>query len=112
MPFFGKAGPERNIMNKEKVCGYLKSHCYGRKKIISAHALETALHMSSTELRKQIGRLRREGVPIASSSSGYFYAETAAEVYSTIRSLEKMRYGLDTSIKGLEQALENFGDAP
>lgn len=112
MPFFGKAAPERNSMNKEKVCGYLKINCYGRKKIISAQALEAALQMNSTELRKQIGRLRREGVPIASSSSGYFYAETAAEVYFTIRSLEKMRYGLDASIKGLEQALEIFGDAP
>jgi len=99
-------------MNKEKICIYLKTRCCGRKKSLSAQELEASLHIRRSDLQKQIGKLRREGVPIASSSSGYFYAETAAEVYSTIRLLEKMRYGLDASIRGLEKALENFGDLP
>lgn len=110
--FFREFKLGKEHMNKEKVCSYLKTHCYGRKNVISADALEKSLRMSSTELRKQISRLRHEGVPIASSSSGYFYAATAAEVYSTIRSLEKMRYGLGASIEGLEKALGNFGDVP
>ena len=60
-------------------------------------------------MRKRINRLRRKGVPIASSSRGYFYAETAGEVYATIRELKKMRSGLDAAIAGLEQALDGFG---
>ena len=48
-------------------------------------------------------------MPIAADRWGYYYAETAAEVYATIRSLEKMRSGLDAAISGLERALENFG---
>ena len=48
-------------------------------------------------------------MPIAADRRGYYYAETAAEVYATIRSLEKMRRGLDAAISGLERALENFG---
>lgn len=30
--------------------------------------------------------------------------------YATIRSLEKMRSGLDAAISGLERALEKFGE--
>ena len=56
------------------------------------------------------GLLRREGDPIASSGNGYFYAENAAEVYATIRSLKKMRRGLDAAIEGLEMALARFGE--
>ena len=37
-----------------------------------------------------------------------YFAETAAEVYDTIRGLQKMRSGLDAAISGLERALEKF----
>lgn len=66
------------------------------------------MRASENELRKQVNRLRRDGVPIASDRSGYFYADTAGEVYSTIQSLKKMRAGLDGAITGLEQALDAF----
>ena len=97
-------------MNKEKVFGYLCAYCCGRKHAASSQTLEKKLDVSSNELRKQVNALRREGVPIASSSDGYFCAENAAEVYATIRSLERMRRGLDAAITGLEQSLEKFGD--
>ena len=48
------------------------------------------------------------GICIASDRSGYFYAGTAGEVYSTIQSLKKMRAGLDGAIAGLELALDAF----
>lgn len=99
-------------MNKEKVYGYLCAYCIGRKRVTSSQALEKMLDMSGNELRKQINALRREGIPIASNSAGYFYAENAADLYVTIRSLEKMRRGLDAAIAGLEHALEKFGGSP
>ena len=98
-------------MNKEKVFGYLCAYCCGRKHAASSQTLEKKLDVSGNELRKQVNALRREGVPIASSGEGYFYAENAAEIYATIRSLQKMRQGLDTAIAGLEQALEKFGES-
>lgn len=107
--FFRENEPERKGMNKEKVYTYLAIRCRGRKNSLSTQALEASLHIRRSDLQKQIGKLRREGVPIASSSAGYFYAENAAEIYSTIRLLERMRQGLDASIKGLEQAMEKFG---
>ena len=39
------------------------------------------------------------------SRSGYFYAVTAGEVYSTIRQLKVMANGLDAAITGLELSL-------
>ena len=99
-------------MNKEKVYGYLCAYCIGRKHVTSSQALEKVLDISSNELRKQINALRREAVPIASNSAGYFYAENAADLYATIRSLQKMRRGLDSAIEGLEKALEKFGGSP
>ena len=99
-------------MNKEKVYGYLCAYCIGRKHVTSSQALEKVLDMSGNELRKQINALRREGIPIASNSAGYFYAENVADLYATIRSLQKMRRGLDSAIEGLEKALEKFGGSP
>lgn len=112
MRFSAGNGSERNAMNKDIVCAYLDANCTGKKNVIPSQRLEQELHMSGNEIRKQINALRREAVPIASNGSGYFYAENAAEVYTTIRSLQKMRRGLDAAIAGLEQALEKFGGEP
>ena len=97
-------------MNKDLVSAYLGAHCAGRKNAIPSQKLEQELHLSGNEIRKQVNALRREAVPIASNGAGYFYAENAAEIYATIRSLQKMRRGLDAAISGLEKALESFGD--
>ena len=95
-------------MNKARIEAYLRTNCKGRKRIVTAGTLCKVLNISDNELRKQINRLRRENVPIASSRDGYYYAETAADVYSTIKSLEKMRRGLDAAIDGLEAAFDGF----
>ena len=60
------------------------------------------------ELQKQVNRLRRRGIPIASDRSGYFYAQTAGEAYATIRQLRKMANGLEAAIQGMEQSLDDF----
>ena len=97
-------------MTNETIVRYLKIGCKGRANVISSRELERALGISGNELRRRINRLRRDTVPIAADQRGYYYAETAAEVYDTIRSLQKMRSGLDAAISGLERALEKFGE--
>ena len=95
-------------MKKEELRDYLLRQCRGRERSVSGRQLERTMRTSENDLRKQVNRLRREGVPIASDRSGYFYAGTAGEVYSTIQSLKKMRAGLDGAIAGLELALDAF----
>ena len=98
-------------MKEDLLLEYLKTMCPGRERIRKSAELERALHISGNELRRLIHRLRKRGVPIASSRDGYYYAVTAGEVYSTIRQLKRMASGLDAAIRGLEEALERFGPA-
>lgn len=95
-------------MRKEQLCVYLYKNCRGKKKCASAKAIRSDLHMSENELRKHVNRLRRECIPIGSSSNGYYFAETAAEVYDTIKSLRRIRDGIDAAITGLECSMISF----
>lgn len=97
-------------MTNETIARYLENGYKGRKNAVSSRELERTLAISGNELRKRVNRLRRDTVPIAADQRGCYYAETAAEVYDTIRTLEKMRKGLDAAISGLERALEKFGE--
>ena len=98
-------------MQEKQLLAYLRGACPGRAYRTGGAELERALDISGTDLRKMVNRLRRRGIPIASGRSGYFYAQTAGEVYSTIQSLKKMRAGLDGAIAGLERALDAFSDS-
>ena len=94
-------------MTKETVALYLENGFKGRRNVISSRELERVLGISRNELRRRVNRLRQDTVPIAADQRGYYFAE-AAEVYDTIRGLQKMRSGLDAAISGLERALEKF----
>lgn len=97
-------------MREEQLLAYLKGTCPGRARRAGGVKLARALGVSNTELRKAVNRLRQRGLPIASDPGGYFYAQTAGEVYATIRQLRKMAGGLEAAIRGLEQALDGFGE--
>ena len=93
----------------EQLLSYLKGACRGRAYRVGGEELRRALGISGTALRKLVNRLRRRGIPIASDRTGYFYAQTAGEVYATIRLLRKIVSGLEAAIRGLEKALDDFG---
>lgn len=95
-------------MNREQICSFLYHNCNGRKKALSSAQIEQRLSISGNELRKQVNRLRRDGLPVASDAGGYYFAANAAEVYSTIKGLKKMRDGIDSAIEGLERAMDKF----
>ena len=97
-------------MQDELLLQYLRMVCRGKKNLIAGRKLETRLHLSGNELRRRIHRLRCRGLPIAATRQGYFYAETAAELYATILQLKKLRDGTDAAIRGLEAAMERFGE--
>lgn len=96
-------------MNREeRLLAYLEGACLGRARCMGGKELGQALNLNGTELRKAVNRLRQKCEPIASDRNGYFYAQTAGEIYATIRNLKKMRAGLDAAIQGLERALDGF----
>ena len=96
-------------MKENLLLSYLKQVCYGRGNTHKSSHIERALDMSSTELRKMVHRMRKKGIPIASSRDGYFYATNAGELYATIRQLQGMERGLQAAVRGLEGAMESFG---
>ena len=97
-------------MGSEELKSYLKQNCCGRSNAEKSPVLESTLHISGNELRRQVNRLRRRKVPVCSGPEGYFYAKNAGEIYSTIRALKIMTHGLEHAIEGLELALESFGE--
>ena len=95
-------------MKEEMLLEYLQQNCTGRENTRKSIVIERALNIRRKELQKLVNRMRQEGIPIGSSKDGYFYAETAGEVYSTIRQLRDMQNGLEKAIKGLERCLDSF----
>ena len=96
------------MKREEQLLAYLKGACPGRAYRVSGRELANTLGISVAELQKQVNRLHRRGIPIASDRSGYFYAQTAGEAYATIRQLRKMANGLEAAIQGMEQSLDDF----
>ena len=97
------------MTQEEQLLSYLKGACRGRAHPAGSEELKRSLDISGTTLRKIVNRLRRRKIPIASDRTGYFYAQTAGEVYTPIRQLRKIIDGLEAAILGLEQSLNSFG---
>lgn len=93
-------------MTKETVALYLENGFKGRRNVISSRELERVLGISGNELRRRINLLRRDTVPIAADQRGYYFAETAAEVYATITALIVGIRNLNTIPKAVPQAHE------
>ena len=107
-PFLREYNPGKEQKCEKKLLSYLKGACTGRRYSASSAALEAAIGISGTDLRKLVNRMRRKGVPIGSDRCGYFYAATAGEVYSTIQQLQNMENGLAAARRGLERSLDAF----
>lgn len=95
-------------MQGDWLASYLKNFHLGAEHAATGRELEQAFGLTARELRDLVNTLRREGVPIASGGSGYYYARTAGEVYATIRHMKRRIGGICAAIHGLEQSLEQF----
>lgn len=95
-------------MKEEQLTAYLKGAYRGRQCTIKSMELERVLHMSGTDLRKLVNKLRRKSVPICSGRDGYFYARTAGDIVRTILALRVMIKGLQAAVDGLMAALDKF----
>lgn len=95
-------------MLKEQLAGYLHRYHHGAANAVTSRELEHTLHISGHELRGLVNALRREGVPVASNQSGYFYAKTEMEVRLTIRHMRNRVSGISAAISGLRRSLAAF----
>lgn len=97
-------------MHKEQLSEYLYRYHHGAENAVTSRALEQTLRISGKGLRDLVNILRREGIPIASDQSGYFYAKTETEVRLTIRHMRNRISGISAAIKGLRSSLTAFDD--
>ena len=98
-------------MEKETIAEHLKRYHLGERNAVTSRELETAFDIRGKELRDTVNALRREGVPIASSGAGYFYAANEPEVRATIAHMTHRIGGIAAAIRGLTMALEQFDTA-
>lgn len=91
-------------MQEERLAEFLKRYHSGESNAATSRELECVFSIKGIEVRQMVNRLRRKGVPIASSGSGYFYAATEQEVRATIAHLTRR-------ISGLNRSLEQFNTA-
>ena len=66
------------------ICEYLKKHHTGKDKAILSRELEKLFCIDGRNLRRKISSLRKDGVPICSDETGYYYAESQKEINATI----------------------------
>ena len=72
-------------MQKELLAEHLRRYHPGALCAATSRELERTFSIKGTELRQLVNQLRRAGIPIASNSSGYFYAATEQEVRTAVK---------------------------
>lgn len=95
-------------MEDKHLAEHLRRYHLGESRAATSQELETAFSIRGKALRDAVNRLRRKGVPIASSSSGYFYAAQEQEVRATIAHMTHRISGIAAAIRGLNRSLEKF----
>ena len=93
-----------------KVQTCLKRKHRGKANAVKSPELEARFGISGPTLREFVNELRRRGCPICSDSSGYYYAETEAELAATIRQLSSRIGKIAMAKSGLVRAMENYTD--
>ena len=65
-------------MEDKQLAEYLRQYHLGEGGAATSRELERTFSVRGKELRDAVNRLRRRGIPIASSSNGYFYGAGGA----------------------------------
>ena len=93
------------------IAKHLKEYHCGELRVVPNRELEAAFQIRGPDLRRTINCLRGAGIPICSSDSGYYYADTEEELRRTIRQLRSRIKKIAHAERGLTKALEQFTDS-
>lgn len=95
---------------KEKFERFMCDEHKGRRKAITSKEIENDFQCKGTEVRKTVNELRSNGVPICSSPTGYYYAETKSEIKDTLAHLESRIKKIEKAKEGMEETLKNYDE--
>ena len=89
------------------IAEYLEEYHCTEEKAVKSRELCLIFNLSDHKhLRNIVSNLRQDGVPICSSTYGYWYSKDPADVEKTLRRLEGQVKNMNISIMGLRKALE------
>lgn len=94
------------MIQEKQLEKYLKSNCFGEDNAIFSKELEKIFHTNGNAIREKVNSLRQQGIPICSSSNGYYYASSKIDVMKTISNLSSRIVGITKAISGLNSYLK------
>ncbi len=71
------------------ICMFLQRHHKGKENAIHSKEIEKLFGISNRTVREYVTKLRKEGYPICSDNTGYYYANTQEEINETIKRLNE-----------------------
>lgn len=89
----------------DEVTRFLKDNHTGRDKAIIGENLEDFFGLSHRTFQRYIREIRKNGVPICSGNTGYYYAESQDEINDTVAWMNRMVTGVSNSRTGLLYAV-------
>ena len=69
------------------ICEYLKKHHTGLENAVHSKELERLFLIDRRGLQRKISRLRKDGFPICSGETGYYYAKDQYEINAMVSKL-------------------------
>lgn len=86
---------------------WLRENHIGRKRAVSARDLRA--WGSVRRVRKMVRQLREKGWPICSCHDGYYVAESKQDLIDTVRMLQRMADGVESTASDLLAAARSLG---
>lgn len=84
-----KKSPPQKGKTRTTLSTLLKKYHTGAEHAVTGKELELSMGLRRQTIQKEIRRLRQSGVPICSSGTGYFYAETRQDIAETVAWLNR-----------------------
>lgn len=84
----------------EHVINFIMHHG-SRKNPVSNKEICSQLNINEVTVRHHINKARREGIPICSCTSGYYYSEDKSDILETIDSLMHRTISVEKAVRGL-----------
>ena len=83
------------------ICEYLKKHHTGKSKAVYSRELQRLFCIDGRNLRRKISSLRKDGFPICSDETGYYYADNQKEINATVCRMNELVTTISNARTGL-----------
>ena len=83
------------------ICEYLRKHHTGKSKAVYSRELQRLFCIDGRNLRRKISSLRRDGFPICSDETGYYYADNQKEINATVCRMNELVTTISNARTGL-----------